>query len=161
MSEHSRAHEQSAWAECASEARSAEQVNKWAVRANKQKDERVAQYYGLYFLLVWLIVYRGKGSLGKSGCYDLEFRNVYQEICSRKKAQKVKKVKHEKKGKKKENEEMMEKTSQVAGCNILSTTAIFILRGGQSHWKLRPSAIGCVLAYLWQLWCKIKARSTI
>ena len=40
-------------AEGASEASGPEQVNKWAVQANEQTDEQVAQYLNLYFWLFW------------------------------------------------------------------------------------------------------------
>ena len=42
-------------AEGASEASSPEQANEWAVRANDRTDERVAQYFSLYFWLFWTI----------------------------------------------------------------------------------------------------------
>ena len=42
-------------AERASKASSAEQANKWAVRANEQADERVAQYLQLDSWLFWTI----------------------------------------------------------------------------------------------------------
>ena len=55
---------QSARAKRASKVSGAEQANKWVVRANKQTDERVAQYFILYFWSLWPKVEEKGGEVG-------------------------------------------------------------------------------------------------
>ena len=81
-----RASERVSAAEGASEVSSAEQSNEWAVRANKQTDDQVAQYYSLYSWLLstivtWLIVNNGtstwsnqKGFLSKTNYFSREMK---------------------------------------------------------------------------------------
>ena len=55
------------WAQRSAQAKQV--VNKWAVRANKRMDERVAQYFSLYSWLFWTIVHWEHISVWQSSSY--------------------------------------------------------------------------------------------